>query len=381
MTAPLVILGTGLAGYNLVKEFRKLESERPVIMITSDDGRQYSKPMLSTGFSKGKDADGLAMNDAGAMSETLKVEIRTFQQVSSIDTQKNKIFIGQDEVEYSDLVLALGAAPINLPIPGNEHLMHVNDLMDYQAFHQAVQGKEKIVVLGAGLVGCEYAHDLASAGFQVEVAAPDAQPLSRLVPDACGQALIPALKDLGVNLHLGKAATKVEKTAKGLVVTLDDGSELLADVVLSAVGLRPRVELAKQAQLTVNKGIVVNRHLKTSSDNVYALGDCAEVAGFNLLYVLPLMNCARALAKTLAGQEIEIQYPVMPVMVKTPSLPIVTCPPQDESQGNWIIEGQSPHLQALFKDSQGNLLGYALTGECVAEKIKLNKELPASWFK
>lgn len=381
MTAPLVVLGTGLAGYNLVKEFRKLDSERPVVMITSDDGRQYSKPMLSTGFSKGKDADGLAMNDAGAMCETLKVEIRTFQQVTSIDSQQNKIFMGDDALEYSDLVLALGAAPINLPIVGNEYLMHVNDLMDYEKFHQAVQGKEKIVVLGAGLVGCEYAHDLASASYKVEIAAPDAQPLSRLVPDQCGQALIPALQELGVKLHLGKAATKVEKINDGLVVTLDDGSELMADVVLSAVGLRPRTDLAKQAKLQVNKGIVVDRHLKTSENNIYALGDCAEVAGFNLLYVLPLMNGARALAKTLSGQEVELQYPVMPVMVKTPSLPIVTCPPQDEGQGNWSIEGQTPHLKALFKDSQGNLLGYALTGECVAEKIKLNKELPASWYK
>jgi len=380
MTAPLVILGTGLAGYNLVKEFRKLDSERPVVMITSDDGRQYSKPMLSTGFSKGKDADALAMNDAGTLSETLKVEIRTFQQVSRIDTAQNKIFMGDDALEYSDLVLALGAAPINLPIEGHEHLMHVNDLMDYQKFHEAVQGKEKVVVLGAGLVGCEYAHDLASASYKVDIAAPDAQPLSRLVPVECGQALIPALQELGVNLHLGKAATKVDKTDDGLVVTLDDDSELLADVVLSAVGLRPRVELAKQANLEVNKGIVVDRHLKTSVNNIYALGDCAEVSGENLLYVLPLMNGARALAKTLSGQDVEIQYPVMPVMVKTPSLPVVTCPPREGSQGKWSIQGQTPHLQALFKDSEGNLLGYALTGECVAEKIKLNKELPASWF-
>ena len=381
MTAPLVILGTGLAGYNLVKEFRKHDSERPVIMITSDDGRQYSKPMLSTGFSKGKDADALAMNDAGAMSETLKVEIRTFQKVTSIDAKQKKLFIGEDEIEYSDLVLALGAEPINLPFPGNEHLMHVNDLMDYQKFHEAVQGKKRVVVLGAGLVGCEYAHDLASAGFEVEIAAPDLQPLSRLVPAACGQALIPALQKLGVTLHLGKAATQVIKTEDGVQVVLDDGTVLQADVVLSAVGLRPRVELAKQAGLSVDKAIEVDRHLKTSHDNIYALGDCAQVAGFNLLYVLPLMTGARALAKTLAGQENEIQYPVMPVMVKTPTLPIVTCPPKDESKGTWTIDGQTPHLQALFKDSEGNLLGYALTGECVAEKMKLNKELPASWYK
>ncbi len=380
MSAPLIIIGTGLAGYNLVKEFRKHDSERKIIMLTSDDGRQYSKPMLSTGFSKGKDADALAMNDAGAMSETLKIEIRTFQQVTQIDAKQKKVLLQGDELEYSDLVLALGAQPINLPFEGNEHLMHVNDLIDYQRFHGALQGKKRIVVLGAGLVGCEYAHDLASAGYQVEMAAPDLQPLSRLVPDACGQVLIPALQELGVKMHLGKSAVKVIKTDVGVEVSLDDGSLIKADVVLSAVGLRARTELAKQAGLVVSKAIEVDRHLKTSEDHIYALGDCAQVAGHHLLYVLPLMNCARALAKTLAGAENEVQYPVMPVMVKTPTMPVVTCPPQESAAGEWVITGQTPHLQALFKDSEGNLLGYALTGDCVAEKIKLNKELPGSWY-
>ena len=105
MTSPLVVIGTGLAGYNLVKEFRKLDADREVIMLTSDDGRQYSKPMLSTGFSKGKDADGLAMNDAGAMAEQLKIEIRTFQNVTGIDADAKTVSIGDDVLEYGQLVL------------------------------------------------------------------------------------------------------------------------------------------------------------------------------------------------------------------------------------------------------------------------------------
>jgi rubredoxin-NAD+ reductase len=380
MSAPLIIIGTGLAGYNLVKEFRKHDQERAIVMLTSDDGRQYSKPMLSTGFSKGKDAAGLAMNDAGAMADTLKIEIRTFQKVSKIDAVQKQVFVQDDVLEYSDLVLALGAEPITLQMPGSEHLMHVNDLMDYHAFHQAVQSKKEIVVLGAGLVGCEYAHDLAAAGFNVQLVAPDAQPLSRLVPQACGEALIPALQALGVTLHLGLSASAVKKTAEGVEVTLSDGSVLSADVVLSAVGLRARTEIAKAAGLSVDKAIEVDRHLQTSDKNIYALGDCAQVDGLHLLYVLPLMNSARALAKTLAGQENLLQYPVMPVMVKTPSMPVVTCPPRDTSVGEWTIEGHTPHLQALFKDSDGKLHGYALTGDCVAEKMKLNKELSVSWL-
>lgn len=377
MTAPLVVIGTGLAGYNLVKELRKLDGERKIIMITHDDGRQYSKPMLSTGFGKGKDDNGLAMADAGAMAEQLKIEIRTHMQITAIDPLAKVVSIGADEIAYSDLVLALGAEPIQLDIEGSEHLMHINDLMDYAKFYQAVQNKKRILVLGAGLVGCEYAHDLATAGFNVDLVAPDAQPLSRLLPPECGQALTPALQALGVTLHLEKAVTQVTKLTNEYQVTLNDGSTLMCDQVLSAVGLKPRIELAKQAGLEVARGIAVDRFLKTSQDHIYALGDCSEVAGLNLLYVLPLMTCARSLAKTLAGQATQVQYPVMPVMVKTPSLPIVACPPAANAQGEWVISGQTPHLKGLFMDLAGNLLGYALTGECVAEKIKLNKELPA----
>ena len=377
MSAPLLVIGTGLAGYNLVKEFRKLDADRDVIMLTFDDGRQYSKPMLSTGFSKQKDDNGLAMNDAGAMAETLKVEIRTFQTITKIDAENKTVFVNEDAISYGDLVLALGASPINLPIKGNEFALHVNDLMDYQHFYQAVQGKKRIAVIGAGLVGTEYAHDLASAGYAVDLIAPESQPLTNLIPQECGQALIPALEALGVTLHMEKTANEIIEQAHGFSVVLNDGTTLDCDVVLSAVGLRARTELAKEAGLKIDRAISVDRLLKTSNDNIYALGDCAQVDGLHLLYVLPLMNSARALAKTLAGTVTKVTYPVMPVMVKTPSLPVVTCPPAMGSDGDWEIDGQSPHLQALFKDSEGNLLGYALTGERVAEKMKLNKELSA----
>jgi rubredoxin-NAD+ reductase len=377
MSAPLIVIGTGLAGYNLVKEFRKLDADREVIMLTSDDGRQYSKPMLSTGFSKQKDDSDLAMNDAGAMSVQLNVEIRTFQTITKIDADSKVVYVNDDAITYGELVLALGAAPISLPFKGAEFALHVNDLMDYQVFYQAVQGKKRIAVIGAGLVGSEYAHDLASAGYGVDLIAPEQQPLSNLVPDVCGQALIPALEALGVTLHMGKTANEISQHANGYSVVLNDGTTLDCDVVLSAVGLRARTQLASDAGLVIEKGIQVDRLLKTSNENIYALGDCAQVDGLHLLYVLPLMNSARALAKTLSGTATEVKYPVMPVMVKTPSLPIVTCPPAEGSAGIWEIDGQSPHLRVLFKDSAGNLLGYTLTGERVAEKMKLNKELPA----
>ncbi|HCN45800.1 MAG TPA: FAD-dependent oxidoreductase, partial [Pseudomonas sp.] len=107
------------------------------------------------------------------------------------------------------------------------------------------------------------------------------------------------------------------------------------------------------------------------------LGDCAEVDGLNLLYVMPLMTGARALAQTLAGNPTAVGYGPMPVTVKTPVCPLVVSPPPLGREGNWTVEGQGSDLKVLCHDAQGQLLGYALTGTAVMEKLALNRQLPA----
>ncbi|MDH1161999.1 FAD-dependent oxidoreductase, partial [Pseudomonas otitidis] len=174
MSAPVVIVGTGLAGYNLAKEFRKLDGETPLLLISADDGRSYSKPMLSTGFGKNKDADGLAMAEAGAMAEQLKAEIRTHTRITGIDPGHRQIWIGEEAVAYRDLVLAWGAEVIRVPVEGDagDAVFPINDLEDYARFRAAAAGKRRVLILGAGLIGCEFANDLTLGGYEVEVVAP-----------------------------------------------------------------------------------------------------------------------------------------------------------------------------------------------------------------
>ncbi|MGH8353503.1 MAG: FAD-dependent oxidoreductase, partial [Pseudomonas sp.] len=169
----------------------------------------------------------------------------------------------------------------------------------------------------------------------------------------------------------------LQRTAEGLDAHLSDGTRIACDLVLSAVGLRPRIDLAAAAGLTVNRGVVVDRQLQTSHANIFALGDCAEVSGLNLLYVMPLMACARALAQTLAGKPSAVAYGPMPVTVKTPVCPLVVSPPPRGLEGQWTVEGAGADLKVLCRDAAGRLLGYALTGTAVQEKLALNRELPA----
>ncbi|PMZ99880.1 MULTISPECIES: NAD(P)/FAD-dependent oxidoreductase [Pseudomonas] len=379
MSAPVVIVGTGLAGYNLAREFRKLDGETPLLLITADDGRSYSKPMLSTGFGKNKDADGLSMAEPGAMAEQLKAEIRTHTRISGIDPGHKRLWIGEEAVSYRDLILAWGAETVRVPIEGDggDLVFPINDLEDYARFRAAAAGKRRVLLLGAGLIGCEFANDLILGGYEVQLVAPCEQVMPTLLHPAAATAVQAGLESLGARFHLGPVLTRLQKVADGLEAHLSDGQVVPCDVVVSAIGLRPRIDLAAAAGIQTNRGVVVDRHLQTSHANIYALGDCAEVDGLNLLYVMPLMSCARALAQTLAGNPTVVNYGPMPITVKTPVCPLVVSPPPRGREGIWTVEGQGADVKVLCHDAEGQLLGYALTGAAVMEKLALNKQLPA----
>ena len=378
MNAPVVIIGTGLAGYNVAREFRKLDSETPLLLITADDGRSYSKPMLSTGFGKNKEADGLSMAEPGAMAEQLKAQVRTHTRISGIDPGHKRLWIGEEAVAYRDLVLAWGAETVRVPVEGDgaELIFPINDLEDYARFRAAAAGKRRVLLLGAGLIGCEFANDLILGGYEVDLVAPCEQVMPTLLHPAAAAAVQAGLEGIGARFHLGPVLNRLQRTADGLEAHLSDGDVIHCDLVVSAIGLRPRVDLAAAAGLQINRGIMVDRHLKTSHANIYALGDCAEVDGLNLLYVMPLMSCARALAQTLAGNATAVSYGPMPVTVKTPVCPLVVSPAPRGTEGVWSVEGQGADIKALCRDASGRLLGYALTGSAVMEKLALNKELP-----
>jgi rubredoxin-NAD+ reductase len=378
----IVIIGSGLAGYNLVKEFRKHDGETPLVLITEDDGSYYSKPMLSTGYTKETSAADLVIEAAKTMAGQFGVEVLTDTVVNSIDAGAQSLDTSAGAVHYGKLVLAVGAEVIQPPLKGDalDKVYSVNDLQDYAAFRQAVEeaGAKKIIIIGAGLIGSEFANDLSNSGFELEAVDALGYCLPTLLPEPAGKAVQSALEAKGVQYHFGALVTEVNGAGdgSGVTVTLDSGKQLEGDMVLSAIGVRPRTALASQAGITVNRGIVVNRLLATNVPNIYALGDCAEVEGHVLFYVAPLMACARALAKTLAGEETPVNYPAMPVTIKTPACPVVVSPPPRGAEGEWQIEAHGQDVVAQYVNSDGELLGFALTGEGTTRKMSLQKNLP-----
>jgi rubredoxin-NAD+ reductase len=376
---PIVIVGSGLAGYTLLKEIRKRDAAVPVTLVTADDGAFYSKPNLSNALTAGKTAAALASASAEKMANSQNATVLAHTRVTAIDTQARRIRTDGGELAYSKLILALGADPFphGLSGSGAAGVLAVNDLADYAAFRAALDGRKRVIVLGGGLIGCEFANDLAHAGFAVDVVHLGEWPLERLLPVEAGRRLADSLAALGVTWHFGRSGKSVERTANGYRIELDNGEAIEAEVVLSAIGLRPRTRLAQEAGIAAGRGIQVDALLQTSAPDVYALGDCAEVDGVNLPYVQPLMVQARALAATLAGTPTPVVYPAMPVMVKTPAHPVAVLPPKPGAQGGWQVECGDSGVCALHVDAAGRLQGFALTGGETGKRTALAGALAA----
>ena len=375
---PITLIGSGLAAITLARELRKLAREVPLCIITGDDGDFYSKPSLSNALAGGKSAAQLVVTPRQKLAADLNAEIMAQTRVTELRPAAKAIATDQGVFGYSRLVLATGANPIRLPIAGAgaADILAVNSLQDYARFRQKLSGRQRIAVLGAGLIGCEFANDLLLAGHSVAVFDLAAQPLGRLLPPQAGAWMQARLSEAGVGFHFNLSVARVDHEADGYRLTDSQGDTHYADLVLSAVGLKPITELAAAAGLAVGRGIITNRLLQTSDEDIYALGDGAEIAGFNLPFVLPIMRQAKALAATLAGSPTELAYPAMPVVVKTPACPTVVCPPPPGAAGNWQEDVSASGVRAVFSDSDGRALGFALLGAATAEKASLAAAMP-----
>ena len=383
---PVVIIGSGMAGYTAAREFRKLNPEHERVMICADDAINYAKPTLSNALAGKKAPEQIALGDAIKMGDQLKMRIESNTWVKEIHAEQHQIVIekdGQQNIQpYSKLVLAVGANPIRLAIAGDgsDDIHVVNNLNDYKKFREnlAIREDKRVVILGAGLIGCEFANDLQNTEHQVTVMDLAARPLGRLIPEYVSSSFQEKLEHIGIHFVLGTTVEKIIKIEKGdYQITLANGQSVIADIVLSAIGLQPNLELAQAADILCSRGIVTNVLLETNQADIYAIGDCAEVNGLLLPYVMPIMQQARALAKTLNGEHTQVHYPAMPVAVKTPTAPLTVLPAPIDVDVTWTTEELEDGMIAKATDQQDTLRGFVLLGATAAkQRLTLTKLVP-----
>jgi rubredoxin-NAD+ reductase len=395
MSQSLIIVGAGLAGWTTAREFRKLDTTTPLILVTADSGDFYAKPSLSNAFAQGRLPAQLVSTPAAKMANTLNVTLLAHTRVEAIDTAARTLNLrsaaGLQSLAYRDLVLATGAQAIRVPVQGDaaDAVMSINSLDDFAVFHARLQAgaqtpgrpQRQVLIMGAGLIGCEFANDLAQAGVRVRVVDPGLRPLAALLPPEASAALQKALEALGVQFDFDCTVRAVDHAAGQLQVTLATGETVPADAVLSAVGLRADTALAQAAGLLVDRAIVVNTFLQTSAAHIYALGDCAQYAsapsllsvhGSTLPYVMPIMSAARALAATLAGSPTALVFSLMPVSVKTPALPLVVAAAQAGLAGCWAGAGEGIWH---WLDDAGLPRGFVLAGAQTSQRMAQAKLL------
>lgn len=377
--APVVVLGSGLAGWTSIKEFRKHDSQTPVVMVTASSGDAYPKPALSTAFAQAKTPAQLINGQAADLAASLNVSCHANTRALSLNLSTQQLHTDTQTLTYSRLVLAQGAEPIRLALSGDaaDSVLSVNQWADYALLRERLQPGARVLIMGAGLIGCEFANDLAGAGFQVQLVDPADRALAALLPEPASAPLQQALGNLGVVWHWHNRVTSVSRQGAALQAQLANGETLHVDLVLSAVGLRPDTSWLADAGLACDRGVLVNPCLQTRDEHVYGLGDVAQYAsaGHRLLpYVMPIMTAARALGATLAGTPTPVVFPVMPVAVKTPAFALLLALPAPGVNGTW--QATDEHVWQ-FMDDLGACRGFVLGGKQTAQRAKAMQWLAA----
>jgi NADPH-dependent 2,4-dienoyl-CoA reductase/sulfur reductase-like enzyme/nitrite reductase/ring-hydroxylating ferredoxin subunit len=269
----VVVVGAGAAGSAAIEMLRRCGYSGPITAIDPDESAPYDRPNLSKDYLAGNaPEEWIPLRPPGFYEEHGVRVVRT--PASRVDTAKKTVAAGKEEIPFDALILATGASPIELRIPGGDSpkVHYLRSLADSRKLIKAIDGRKTAVVAGASFIGLEVAASLRARGLEVHVVAPEALPLERVLGAALGEFIRTLHTEKGVQFHLGRKPASV--TDRG--VTLDDGSSIDADVVVFGVGVRPRLELAEAAGLKMDRGVIVNAMLETSAAGVYAVGDIAR---------------------------------------------------------------------------------------------------------
>jgi apoptosis-inducing factor 3 len=271
----VVIIGGGAAGLAAADMLRREGYDGSITMISADDSPPCDRPNLSKDYLAGSaQEDWIPLRSPEFYTDN-RIELKLGARVSSIDVARREVLLENGSRHpFGALLIATGAEPIHLPIPGADapHVHYLRSFDDSKAIVQKAQHAKRVVVGGASFIGLEVAASLRNRAIAVDVVAPDRVPLERVMGLELGRFIQSLHESHGVTFHLGETITSID----GHRVSTSGGSTLEGDFVVMGVGVRPATSVAEQAGLTVDRGIVVNEYLETSAPGIFAAGDVAR---------------------------------------------------------------------------------------------------------
>ena len=305
MSEPLVIVGNGMAAARLVDELAKTALGRYAIAVIGDEPRlAYNRVLLSSVLAGETASHDIELKPA-AWWRDRGVTLKYGCMATEIDVGRRELKIANDEsIGFSRLVLATGSSPLRLNVAGAD-LAGVHTFRDSRDVDQLLAlgaAKKRVVVVGGGLLGLEAAYGLAKAGASVTLLHLTDRLMERQLDAPAAQLLKLLVERKGIRILLNASTARLHGESRVEGVELTDGRRIDAEAVVFAAGIRPNVSLAKEAGIPVNRGIVVDDHLRTGQQDIFALGECAEHRGICYGLVEPAYEQAGVLARHLAGR-------------------------------------------------------------------------------
>ena len=362
----IVVVGAGTAGWAFARAVRERDPDVPVTLVTACDGDVYHKPLLSVSVAKGKRREDLVQAGGAAKARELGVRLVCRAVALRIDAVRRRLVTTRGTIAYRDLVVATGSRPRRLPLEGDAagEVIAVNDLEGYARLASVAKRGRRVAILGAGLVGCELAANLAEAGVGVLLVDCAAGPLAGQVAPEAAAALASRLAALGIATRWSSRARTLRREGAGLSLGFDDGTEERVDAVVGATGLEPAARLVAKAGLADASGIPVETgSLRTSDPHVYAIGECASAGGVRYGYIEPIVAQAEACAAILTGGEAAFEPEPPLVRLKMPALPMAWGRVAGAASPlAWRTAGGVPGEACYEAGEHGKLEAFVLTG-------------------
>lgn len=376
MNHGIVIIGSGFAARQLVKNIRKQDANVPLTLIAADSMDEYNKPDLSHVISQHQRADDLTRQTAGEFAEQFNLRLFPHTWVTEVDASAHVVKGKDNQWCYDKLVLATGASAFVPPVEGRELMLTLNSQQEYRACETRLRDAKRVMIVGGGLIGTELAMDFCRAGKAVTLVDHAASILSALMPAEVSSRLQHRLTEMGVHLLLKSQIQSLTTTDSGIRATLDRKRSVEVDAVIAATGLRPETALAQHAGAETGRGVKVDSYLQTSQPDIFALGDCAEINGQVLPFLQPIQISAMYLAKNLLGNNTPLKLPAMLVKVKTPELPLHLAGETQRQDLHWHMAIEPQGMVAKGVDGDGELRAFVVSEDRMKEAFSLLKSLP-----